>query len=147
MARLSILFGERRQILEAAKHILLVDDEADFLFSASLALRKAGFLVKVADNGREALIMILEAHKNKDPFDLLITDIRMPGMSGFDLIDATKRCGILTPFFAMTCFSKSDQLREMNDRGCEGVIEKPFSPEELVERIREILDSLRQAVS
>jgi CheY-like chemotaxis protein len=124
-----------------------VDDEADFLFSASLALRKAGFRVKVADNGREALVTILEAHKNKDPFDLLITDIRMPGMSGLDLIDAVKRCGILTPFFAITCFGITDQIRELKAKGCEGVIEKPFSPEELVERIREILESLRQAVS
>jgi DNA-binding response OmpR family regulator len=47
----------------------------------------------------------------------------------------------------MTCFSVKDQIRELKDKGCEGVIEKPFSPEELVERIREILDSLRQAVS
>jgi DNA-binding response OmpR family regulator len=124
-----------------------VDDEVDFLFSASIALRRAGFRVKVSDNGREALVMILEAHKNKTPFDLLITDIRMPGMSGFELIDAVKRSGILTPFFAMTCFSDGDLIRELGGKGCNEVIEKPFQPEELVKRIRGILDSFRQAVS
>ena len=129
------------------KHILMVDDEADFLFSASLALRMAGFRVKVADNGEEALDMILEAHDKKFPFDLLLTDFSMPGMSGVDLIDAVKRYGILTPSFTMTCSSMTDHARGLTGKGCDGSIEKPFQPEELVKRIRGILDSFSQAVS
>lgn len=122
-----------------AKYVLLVDDETDFLFSARIALRKYGYRVEVAASGKEALFKILEAQNGKDPFDLLITDIRMPEMSGFELIDAVKKCGIATPFIAMTCFSDGELLRELRARDCEMVIEKPFPPEELVVQVREIL--------
>lgn len=128
-------------------HILLVDDEADFLFSVSVVLRKNGFRVDMAENGNEAMLKILEARKKEDPFDLLITDIRMPGMSGYNLIDAVRLCNLSTPFFAMTCFCDEELIGELKRRGCEEVIEKPFLPEELVERTRGILGSFRQAVS
>lgn len=139
-------YGDRRPILESTKQILLVDDEVDFLFSASIALRKAGFRVGATENGREALSMIVEAKKNMNPYDLLVTDIRMPGMSGLELIDAVKRCGMDIPVFAITCYSDADLVREIKIKGCEGVIDKPFTPEELVDRIKGILDSSHQAV-
>ena len=123
--------------------ILLVDDEADFLFSVSVALRKNGYRIAVAENGNEAMLKILDARKSMDPFHLLVTDIRMPGMTGLNLMDAVKLCNIPTPFFAMTCFCDEELLRELKRRGCGEVIEKPFSPEELVGRIEGILDPNR----
>lgn len=130
---------ERGESMGTVKYVLLVDDETDFLFSARIALRKSGYRVEVAASGKEALFKILEAQDGKDPFDLLITDIRMPEMSGFDLIDAVKKCGIVTPFIAMTCFSDGELLRELKARDCEMVIEKPFPPEELVVQVRGVL--------
>ncbi len=125
--------------------ILLVDDEADFLFSVSVALRKSGFRAETAESGNEALRKILDARKEEDPHSLLITDIRMPGMSGLNLIDAVKLCNIPMLFFAMTCFSDEELVKELRSKGCEEVIEKPFSPEELVSRIEGILGSVRRA--
>ena len=75
-------FRPEREVVEAKAHILLVDDETDFLFSAALALGKAGYRVSVAVNGEEALNLILRAKKERNPLRLLITDIRMPGRSG-----------------------------------------------------------------
>lgn len=121
--------------METSKHILLVDDEPDFLFSAGFALRKAGYKVQVAENGKEALDKILKAQNAGEPFDLLVTDIRMPWISGFELMDTMRLWGVRTPFVAMTCFSDSDLVIELKRRGCEEVIEKPFAPDSLVMRI------------
>jgi CheY-like chemotaxis protein len=131
--------------METPKHILLVDDEPDFLFSAGFALRRAGYKVEIAENGKEALDKILEARNAREPFDLLVTDIRMPWMSGFELMDTMKLWGIRTPLIAMTCFDDGDLVGELKSRGCEVLIEKPFSPEHLVSRIGHFL--IRCAVS
>ncbi len=121
--------------METSKRILLVDDEHDFLFSAGIALRKAGYRVQAAENGKEALDKILEARNAREPFDLLVTDIRMPWMSGFELMDTMKLWGIGTPLIAMSCFSDGELVGELKSRGCEVLIEKPFTPDDLVSRI------------
>lgn len=126
--------------LGPTRHILLVDDEVDFLFSASVALRKAGFRVSVAENGREALFNLLDSQKGTDPFDLLVVDIRMPGMTGVELINTVQRCGICTPFCAITGFHDRNLASDLERSGCLDVIEKPFEPEELVRRVKAILE-------
>ena len=139
------LEGLENQFVEASKHILLVDDEPDFLFSAGIALRKAGYRVHAAVSGKEALDRVLEARNASEPFDLLVTDIRMPWMSGFELMDTLKLWGISIPLMAMTCFSDGELVGELKTRGCVELIEKPFTPDDLVSRVGHFL--IRCAVS
>jgi phosphoserine phosphatase RsbU/P len=121
------------------KHILLVDDEAGFRFSAGIALRKAGYLVTEAANGREAYDHIRLGLAARDPVDLVVTDIRMPGMSGLELMEELRSCGIRVPLLAVTGFSDRDLVRQLLSRGCPEFIEKPFQPDELVARVEKIL--------
>ncbi|NJD61253.1 MAG: response regulator [Deltaproteobacteria bacterium] len=123
------------------KYILLVDDEKGFLFTASLFLRKSGYRVKVAENGKEALKLFLEACSAEEPFDLLVTDIRMPEMTGSELIDAIRLSGIPVPVFAITSYLSAELVEELKNKGCEAVIEKPFLPEELTDHILTIFGS------
>lgn len=127
------------------RSILLVDDEKGFLFTASLFLRKAGYRVKVAENGREALKLFLEACAADEPFDLLVTDIRMPAMSGSELIDAIRLSEIPVPIFAITSYLNAELAKELKNKGCEAVIEKPFPPEELTDHISAIFRSPGEA--
>ena len=120
------------------KHILVVDDEREFQFSAEIALRRAGYRAEVAGDGMEALAKFAESEQRKDPFDLVVLDIRMPGMSGVELMDEMSRRGIFVPVFVMTCFVEKGLARELNARGCLDVIEKPFPPQELVSRIADL---------
>jgi len=122
--------------------ILLVDDEAQFRFSAAVALRQSGFRVAEAPDGREAIAKILEAREANDPFALVVTDIRMPEMSGSELIDTLTIRGIRTPVCAITCFGDRGLVAELAAKGCSEYLEKPFSPEELVGWISRILSSL-----
>jgi CheY-like chemotaxis protein len=128
-----------------SKYILLVDDERGFLFTASLVLRKAGYRVKVAEDGVEALKLFLEAFTGEEPFDLLVTDIRMPGMSGADLIDAVRRCEIPVAIFAISSYLNAELVKELKNKGCDKVFEKPFQAEELTGHISAIFGSTESA--
>jgi len=70
---------------EAKKQILLVDDEAYIRKAICRALRKLGAEFSQAESGEEALALL-----QKQPFDLMITDYQMPGMTGLELIAKTK---------------------------------------------------------
>ncbi len=112
--------------------VLLVDDEEGFRFAAGVALRRDGYRVEEAADGKEAFAKILCAREAGDPFDLVVTDIRMPEMSGIELIDALVEGGDRTAVCAITCFGDLDLISELAAKGCTEYLEKPFDPEKLV---------------
>src|SRR5512134_120499 len=119
--------------------VLLVDDEASFRFAAVVAMRGGGYRVEEAADGKEALRKILAARESGDPFHLVITDIRMPVMSGIELIDALRENGVDAGLCAITCFGDQALVEQLAGRGCADYLEKPFTPEDLVRRIRVML--------
>ena len=121
------------------KSILIVDDEAPFRFAAGIALRRKGFRVTEAGDGKQALDKVLEARDRGEPFHLIVTDIRMPELSGLELIDELKRHEIAMPVCAITCFGDKELVCELYGKGCTDHLEKPFEPEDLVEWIGRIL--------
>lgn len=114
---------------------MLVDDEPDFRFSASVALRKAGFDVVESGDGLEALSRLIESRGRGEQVSLLVTDIRMPAMSGLELVDEMKRVGIDIPVFVITGIGERSLLADLAGRGCAELLEKPFEPQEMVSRI------------
>jgi len=63
------------------KHILIVDDEPSFRFSAGIALRQAGYITSEAVDGSEALFVIGDRHNSGSQFDAIVLDIQMPKMT------------------------------------------------------------------
>ena len=122
-----------------APHVLIVDDEDGFRFGAVVALRRAGYRVSEAGNGGEALEMVLSARDVGDPVRLVVTDVRMPVMSGIELIDALREHGVDAALCAITCFGDRALVSELAGKGCPDYLEKPFPPVELLNRIRSIL--------
>ena len=112
--------------------VLFVDDESGFRFAAGVALRRGGYRVEEAADGKEALAKILSAQDAGEPFDLVVTDIRMPAMSGIELIDALVERGDRTTVCAITCFGDRPLIAELAGKGCTEHLEKPFDPEKLV---------------
>ena len=119
------------------KKVLIVDDEPAVLFALSEALadRRRGVKVATAANGHEA-IALLEAEK----VDLVVTDLRMPGMDGFELLAWLRRGFPHLPVIVMTAFGAETAARL--DDGLE-VLEKPF---DLGDLRRKVSDLLRQSV-
>lgn len=125
--------------MDAKPRILVVDDEADFRFSASVALRKAGCEVIEAGDGEEALSRFQEFRRSGKGFDLLLTDLRMPFLCGLDLLEALKDLGIDVPVIAVTGYGDDALRAQLFKRDCTEILEKPFEPADLVERVQKIL--------
>ncbi len=115
-------------------HILVVDDNLDLAENLAEALELAGATADVAANGREALDRIAER-----PYDLVLTDMRMPELSGLELIRALRSRDPATPVIVMTAFTTGAELDEARDRGALDVMEKPIDMgalDGLVDRLR-----------
>ncbi|HEX4119904.1 MAG TPA: response regulator [Verrucomicrobiae bacterium] len=115
--------------------ILLVEDESAVRALAALILREQGYAVKEACNAFEALALV-----RKTPFDLVLTDVIMPGMSGKALCDQIKDQLPKTKVLLMSGYT-DDALAHHGvlDEGL-WFLEKPFSPAQLTRKVREILD-------
>lgn len=119
------------------KRILIVDDEQDLLDLVGLILEDHGYEVDTALTGDAALNRL-----RKEPFDLVLLDIMMPGMDGWEVLKIlkldTRTCDI--PVAMLTCKTDTrDKLFGLQE-GAVDYITKPFSPEELISRVEGIFE-------
>lgn len=119
-----------------ATNILIVDDEPAIREMVRFALERAGFACREAGNGEKALLTIADRRP-----DLVLLDWMMPGINGIDLArrlkreDATKEM----PLIMLTARGEEDDRIRGLEVGADDYIAKPFSPRELVARIRAVL--------
>lgn len=116
------------------KKLLIVDDEERLLRVLRLGLKNKGFEVTTAANADEALDLIF-----KKNFDVIVTDIRLGGMSGIDLVFELERLEIKIPVLVMTAYADVTTAVKALKHGAWDYIQKPFSVEELEKAIREVL--------
>ncbi|HFI5456127.1 TPA: response regulator transcription factor [Streptococcus pneumoniae] len=121
------------------KTILLVDDEVEITDIHQRYLIQAGYQVLVAHDELEALELF-----KKKPIDLIITDVMMPRMDGYDLISEVQYLSPEQPFLFITAkTSEQDKIYGLS-LGADDFIAKPFSPRELVLRVHNILRRLHR---
>ncbi|WP_117280572.1 response regulator transcription factor [Streptococcus intermedius] len=124
-----------------AKRILLVDDEVEITEINKRYLIQAGYEVNVAHDGQEALEIF-----QKYSIDLIITDIMMPNMDGYDLIGEVQYLSPEQPFLFITAkTSEPDKIYSLS-MGADDFITKPFSPRELVLRVNNILRRIHRGM-
>ena len=118
------------------KSILIVDDENDILSSMQILLEGEGYFVLTAFSGEDALEKIGHHH-----IDLVITDVRMPGMDGFKLIEEIKKRTPDTKIMVMTGHANVIDAKALSFRlGASDFLSKPFEDILVfVQRIRTIL--------
>jgi DNA-binding response OmpR family regulator len=120
----------------AGKKVLLVDDESDFVELVKERLESNGFKVVPAYDGKEAL----EKVDTENP-DIIILDIMMPEMDGFDVClrlktdEAHKRI----PVIMLTAKFQASDIRFAQAIGADAYITKPFEPDALLDKMRELL--------
>lgn len=122
----------------AEERILVVDDEEDVLELCTRALSTEGYHTSGARNGREALEMA-----QKQGFDLLLTDIRMPGMSGLQLYQAMKQHNPELVGLVITGHGSMDEAIEALRLGLDDFLPKPFSLHDLKAAICRALNTKR----
>jgi two-component system sensor histidine kinase/response regulator len=122
-------------------HILAVDDSPDNLFLIETVLDTSQYHLTFAENGREALDKVLES-----PPDLILLDIMMPGMNGYEVTQHIRQYSHL-PYIPILLLTAHDHvsLVEGLDAGADDFIRKPFDIEELQARVRSLL-RMKQAM-
>lgn len=110
--------------------ILLVDDEPNYLIVLSELLKEEGFETITANNGQKALEIIKETD-----LDLIITDMKMPGMDGFALLQETKSLNSHLPVIMITAFGEVEKAVKAMQTGAFTYLTKPFNNDELVASI------------
>ena len=113
--------------------ILLVDDEKKITTVLKAYLQQEGFQVSTAVNGLIALTMFKET-----PFDLLILDLMLPGMSGTELCTEIRKISSVPIIMLTAKVEEEDRIQGLSI-GADDYITKPFSPREVVARVRAVL--------
>ena len=119
------------------RRVLVVDDEEDIAELISFNLRGAGFDVVTAGDGAEALLRAAETHP-----DIILLDVMLPEMDGFAVCEMLRRSpeNARTPVIFVTSWSSEDARVLGLEFGGADYVVKPFSPKELVLRVRAVLN-------
>jgi len=115
---------------------LIVEDDADIGQLVARYLQKAGFVATVLTSGRDVL-----AQARREPPDVLLLDVMLPGMDGLELCRAlrTDTATALVPIILLTARDGEDERIAGLETGADDYITKPFSPKEVVARVRALL--------
>lgn len=115
--------------------ILLVEDEENIRETVKLNLELEDFEVVTADNGRKGLRLSKEQH-----FDIMIVDVMMPEVSGFQLVEQIRLTDRETPIIFLTAKDEAADRIEGLKKGADDYLTKPFVFEELLLRVRRLIE-------
>ncbi|MDR6736195.1 MULTISPECIES: response regulator transcription factor [unclassified Sphingobacterium] len=113
--------------------ILIAEDDELILRTVEHKLVKEGHEVVLTRNGREAIEKI-----NELDLDLIVTDIMMPFASGIEILSAIKRVGKEIPVIVLSSMGQEEVVVDAFDLGASDFMVKPFSPNELILRIKRL---------
>ena len=111
--------------------ILLAEDEKRMNRALCEIMRQEGYEVTAVDNGEDALYEI-----ESGVYDLVVLDVMMPGMNGYNVAKQARKSGIKTPILMLTAKSELDDKVEGLDSGADDYLTKPFMTKELLARLR-----------
>jgi len=121
-----------------SERILIVDDEAAIRQSLEEALRLDGYEAEAAETGEQALALL-----HNGAYDLVITDLKMPGVSGLELLQALRNQGRETPVIMMTAYGDVETAVESMRLGAYDFIQKPFKLSAMRGQVRAALRATR----
>ncbi|MEG1573560.1 MAG: response regulator transcription factor [Bacteroidales bacterium] len=116
--------------------ILIVDDEVDLLDILAYNLTKNGYEIDTATSGEEALEI---TKNNKDRYMLILLDVMMGGINGFETAAKLHENGITTPVIFLTALDNETDLLRGFSAGADDYISKPFSIKEVVARVKAVI--------
>ena len=125
--------------LEQAR-ILVIDDDVAVRKSHEAVLKANGYEVDVAENGKEAI-----AKSKAKLYNLALVDLRLPDMDGIELLTAMREAVPKTVKIIITGYPSQENAIEAVNRGADGYMVKPYSMEDLLQKIKEQLQKQQEA--
>lgn len=116
------------------KKILIVDDAGPVVVLCVNVLQALGYAVKGANRGEAALELI-----RKEPFDLMVLDYKMPGLSGFEVFEQARPLQPTMAVVLVTGHGTPDIINEANRMGFASILLKPFTSDELRGTVEKVL--------
>ncbi len=117
-----------------SKRVLLLEDDVILNETITEFLEDNDFEVVSVNDGYDALDKVYE-----DSFDILLLDVKVPSISGFDLLEDIREKGVKTPAIFITSLNSIDDLTKGYDSGCDDYIKKPFVLKELLIRVEALI--------
>ncbi|MEW6376375.1 MAG: response regulator [Thermodesulfobacteriota bacterium] len=127
---------KRSEFSNRIAKILIIEDDDEMRSLLRDFFKEEGFEIDSADKGSEAFRKLV-----KEPFDLIITDIRMPGLSGLDILPRIKKLQPEVPIIVITAFGSEDVHRKVFERGATAYLEKPI----LLNNLRTLVNQMVSA--
>jgi two-component system response regulator PilR (NtrC family) len=137
--RLGSMVPKRREKTMSDERILVVDDYALLVQVCTEILAEAGYRVCTACGGREALAWL-----GAEPFDLRLLDLKMPGMDGLTVLRQGRELHPALVAIVITSYATPENAIAALRVGAQGVLSKPFDPDELLEAVRKALATHHQ---
>jgi len=119
----------------SARRILVVDDDRTFRLSTGELLRQDGYRVEVAADAGEAVELL-----GGGGFDLVLLDMRMPGMDGLTAVEVLRTRGLQAPILMISGYGTIDTAVESLHRGADHFLSKPVDPDVLSAKVAELLE-------
>jgi CheY-like chemotaxis protein len=129
-------------------HILLAEDDREMRGLLSQAFRKAGYAVTECSDG-VGLLTHLESFLfpekgGKRDVDLIVSDIRMPGFTGMEVLEGTQSTGGFPPMVLITAFGDYETHAQAERYGAAAMFDKPFDIDDLLDKVRKLLPRTRK---
>jgi PAS domain S-box-containing protein len=125
------------KFVKGKETVLLVDDEDMIIDVGERMLKKLGYKVFTARDGKEAMVVF---QKHQDKIDVIVLDMIMPKMGGGETFDRIKKIKPDIKVLLSSGYSINGQATEILNRGCNGFIQKPFNLQNLSQNLRSILE-------
>ena len=119
--------------------VLVAEDSSDNQQLISFVLKKAGAKVMVEENGKLALHTAISARDKENPFDVILMDMQMPVMDGYEATKQLRQQGYTGPIIALTANAMASDREKCIQAGCDEYLTKPINRTKLVELIQQLI--------
>jgi DNA-binding response OmpR family regulator len=134
-------FHYETSIKKSAPRILLAEDDYDMRKLLTWSLSKSGYEVIECPDGIHLLDHVRTFFPPAEPedFDLIISDIRMPGITGLEVLEGTREYKEFPPMILITAFGDEETHEQARRLGAVAIFDKPFEIDDLLTKVREIV--------
>ena len=122
--------------------VLYVEDDKYLAQTVELALRKRGYFCHITDLGEQAVNL---ARRNR--YDIIVFDIMLPDIDGYEAIERLREAGVDTPYLIQSGLLDRNSLPDGGSFGVDEYLIKPFTIDEMVERMKRVVDRAKQSAA